>query len=64
MLLLSLTAREGRLSTDADASLQTGWVPALLLKSPRGIAVVCLGVEFGAPRDAHGASKPANVLLF
>ena len=63
MLLLSLTAREGRLSTDADASLKPAGA-ALCLKSPRGIAVVCLGVEFGASPGCPRASKPAKVLLF
>jgi len=47
MLLPLLTAREGRLSSNASASLKRPGA-ALRLKSPRGIAVVCLGAEVGA----------------
>ena len=47
MLLLLLTAREGLLSSNANASL-TRPRAAPRLKSLCGIAVVCLGVEVGA----------------
>jgi hypothetical protein len=42
-----LTAREGRLSSEADASLNRPRA-ALRLKSLRGIAVVCLSAAAGA----------------
>jgi hypothetical protein len=63
MLLLSPTAREGCLSIDTDASLNTDHEPRRL-KIPRGSALVCLGVEFGAPHESPRASKPAEMLLF
>ena len=63
MLLISLTVREGRLSIDTDASLNTDQQPRRL-KTPRGSALVCLGVEFDAPCGSPRASKPATVPLF
>jgi hypothetical protein len=51
MLLLLPTAREGRLSTDAGASLQTGWVPRY---ASNRRAVVCLGAELAAPQMPTG----------
>ena len=58
MLLLMLTAREGRLSSDADASLSRPRA-ALRLKSLRGIAVVCLGVDAGASHDVKTGENAA-----
>lgn len=59
MLLLSLTARGGRLSTDIDASLNTNSVRAGP-QIPRGIALVCLGAENGA---AYGVKTGENAAL-
>jgi hypothetical protein len=59
MLPLSLTAREGRLSTDIDASPNTDYVPRTP-QIPRGIAFVCLGGEIGAP---HGVKTGGNAAL-
>jgi hypothetical protein len=47
MILFSLTAREGRLSSNADALLN-GPSAALRFKSLRGIVVVCLDASAGA----------------
>jgi hypothetical protein len=63
VLLLVLTAQEGRLSIDHDASLNTDHEPRHL-KIPRGFVFVCLGVEFAAPHGSPRASKLAKVLLF
>ena len=60
MLLLMLTAREGPLSTDTDASLNTDRQPRSTLNSPRGVALVCLGVVVGAP---HGVKTGGNAAL-
>ena len=54
-----LTAQEGRLSSDADASLNRPRA-ALRLKSLRGIAV-CASASTPALATA---SKPAKMLLF
>jgi hypothetical protein len=45
-----LTAREGRLSNNTDASLNRPRA-TLRLKSLRGVAVVCLGDNAGARHD-------------
>jgi hypothetical protein len=60
---LTLKADSSCLSIDIDASLNTDHEPRRL-KIPRGSALVCLGVEFGAPHGSSRASKPARVLLF
>ena len=55
-----LTAREGRLSSDADGSLNPPSA-ALRLKSLHGIAFVCLGVESGA---RNGVKTGENAALY
>jgi hypothetical protein len=56
MPLLTLTAREGRLSSSADALLTPTPCHAAL-SSRRGIAVVCLGVEVGAGSGVKTGEK-------
>jgi hypothetical protein len=53
-----LTAREGRLSSNANGSLNRPCA-ALRLKSLRGIAVVCLGVEVGARAGVEAGENAA-----
>ena len=57
MLLLMLTAREGRLSGNANASPNRPGA-ALRLKSLRGIAVVCLGAD-----ARHGVQTGENAAI-
>jgi hypothetical protein len=59
MLLLMLTAREGRLSSRRQRLLNRP-TAALRLKSLRGIAVVCLGADAGA---RHGVKTGENAAL-
>jgi hypothetical protein len=59
MLLLMLTAREGPLSSRRRRFTHTDHVPALRLKSPRGVAFVCLGVVVGAPHDVKTGGNAA-----
>jgi len=59
MLLLLLTAREGCLSSNAAAWPNRPHA-ALSLKSPRGIAEVCLGVIVGA---RHSVKTGENAAL-
>ena len=59
MLLPMLTAREGRLSSSTTVSLNPPRA-ARRLKSPRGIAVVCLGVSAGV---RHGVKTGESAAL-
>ena len=61
MLLLMLTAQEGLLQTDTDASLNTGGQAA---QRPRGVVLVCPGGRFLSIPEPLPASKPAELLLF
>src|ERR1035437_8798712 len=63
LFLLSRTEREGCLSIDPDASLNTDHEPRRL-KIPRGSALVCLDVEFGTPPGAHGRQKRRKCCSF
>jgi len=55
-----LTAQEGRLQIDTDASLNTGGK----LRNGRGAVLVCPGGRFRSIPEPLRASKPAGLLLF
>ena len=56
-----LTAQEGRVQIDTDASLNTGGQAA---QRTRGVVLVCPGGRFLSIPEALPASKPAELLLF
>jgi hypothetical protein len=56
-----LTAQEGRLQTDTDASLNTG---VGKLRNGRCVVLVCPGGRFLSIPEPLSASKPAKLLLF
>ena len=58
MLLLMLTAREGRLSSRRQRLLNRP-TAALRRNSLRGIAVVCLADDAGAPNDVKTGENAA-----
>ncbi len=59
MPLLMLTAREGRLSSSAIRFAESATGRAASLKSPRGIVVVCLGVDDSARDDVNTGESAA-----
>ena len=59
MLLLMLTAREGPLSSRRRRFTHTDHVPRLPPKSLRGIVLVCLSTDAGAPHSVKTGENAA-----